>query len=212
MSFDAKRKWRAANAKRKVRRRPAELALRASRKNVQALDPEFGIRSPAGRVTKLTKYVYDSVCRLLAEGHTVELAATLSGVQHATLWSWVRHGQDNPDGPFGQFARDVSYAKEVSHRFLVQKIATDPDWKAAAFLLKNRFPKLYADRYAQELSGPDGSPIPVNMQTFSVVIEMHPQEEGANNNEQEPERQFRVVPVDPSLSQGGTGARQSGAA
>jgi hypothetical protein len=188
MSFDAKRKRRAYNERVRKRKR----AVRTDRVQMQDLSPEFGIRSRFGRITKLTKQVYDSVCGLLAEGQTLECAATLSGVDSSTLWAWVRDGQVHSDGPFGQFSRDVAYAKEISHRYLVHKIAIHDDWKAAAFLLKNKFPKLYRDSISQEIQGPDGAPIPI-AQTFSVVLELHQPE--SQNNERQPEREFRIDPL-----------------
>jgi hypothetical protein len=189
MGFDAKRKRRAYNAKhrdyKRVRRQKHKLEL-------QKLAPKFGVQSPAGRYTKLTERVYHGICALLAEGQTIECSATLSGVDPRSVWNWLREGKLQPDGPFGQFARDVEYSREISHRYLVSRIADHDDWKASAFLLKNKFPKLYRDQVSAELSGPDGSPIPMSSQTFSVVLELHAQEPA---NERQPEREFRVEPA-----------------
>lgn len=182
MGFDAARKRRANAPKQKARRLVRRVEADERTKS------EYGIRTANGRKTKLDKPTYDSICRLLAEGQTLECTSTLSGVHSTTLWSWIRDGQTNPDGPFGQFARDVEYAKEVAHRFLVNKIALDEDWKAAAFLLKNKYPKLYRDSISQELQGPDGQPLTLGMQTFAVVLELHPDELVKN----EQQREFRI--------------------
>lgn len=189
MSFDANRKRRAYNAKhnkskkaRRIRERDTAAAVAAA--NNQA----YGIRAPSGRRTKLDKPTYDSICKNLAEGQTVEVSCTLSGIEPATLYSWIKLGQEEPDGPFGQFVADIQYAKEVSHRFLVSKIAYDEDWRAAAWLLKNRFPRLYRDHISQEIAGPDGGPVPIALQTFNVVLELHPAEE----KKDEQQREFRI--------------------
>jgi len=207
MPFDAKRKKRAYNERHRVAQHRRKALKREAK--LASYNGDYGIRSPSGRVTKLDKKTYDSICKLLAEGQTMELAATLSAVDPNTLWLWVRNGQADPDGPFGQFARDVAYAKEVAHRYLVGKIATHEDWKAAAWLLKNKLPKLYRDAVSQEISGPDGNPLPVSMQTFSVVLEMHPQMDQNNNEQRTPEPQFRIVepaalavPSQPSAAKG----------
>lgn len=156
---------------------------------------KYGVLSPTGRITKLTERVYHSICQLLAEGNTLEVAATLSAVDPSTVWAWIRQGQADQDGPFGQFARDIVYAKEACHRYLVHKIARDDDWKASAWLLKNKYPRQYSDRINQEISGPEGAPVPISLQTFSVVIEMHPSDNPENEQQREPE--FRIEPSDP---------------
>jgi hypothetical protein len=192
MSFHDKRRREAYNERAKHNRKERKRRLQAEKDANPG--PEYGIRAPSGRITKLTKLVYDKICGLLAEGQTIEVAATLSGVDPSTLWTWIRGGQAEPDGPFGQFASDVAYAREVSHRYLVHKIAIDEDWKAAAWLLKNRFSTLYRDTFAQEISGPNGTPVPMSLQTFSVVLELHQDErvKDDDNAEQQREPEFRI--------------------
>lgn len=192
MSFHDKRRRLEYNERTRRVRKDRKRRLQAQRESFPTQD--YGIRAPSGRITKLTKAVYDKVCTLLAEGQTIEVAATLSGVDSSTLWTWIRAGQAEPDGPFAQFASDVSYAREVSHRYLVHKIAIDEDWKAAAWLLKNRFSTLYRDSFAQEISGPNGTPVPMSLQTFSVVLELHEdqQPKDGENVEQQREPEFRI--------------------
>jgi hypothetical protein len=202
MSYDEQRKRRAYNANHRAMHKARRLRRRMEEDQKMA----YGVRAPNGHMTKLTDKCWESICTLLAEGQTMEVAATLSGINQVTLYSWLRDGTSYPDGPFGQFARDVAYAKEVSHRYLVNKIVLHDDWKAAAFLLKNKFPKLYRDTFEQNISGPDGGPLTV--QTFSVVLEMHKPEEHNDGREREPEREFRI---DPLPSGAGNGAGESGA-
>lgn len=189
MKFDDRRKSRAKN-----KRTVAQHRLRRNNVKAETLAEarKYGVVSAGGRITKLTNQVYHSICQLLAEGNTLEVSGTLSGVDPSTVWAWIRQGQADPNGPFAQFARDVAYAKEASHRFLVHKIANHDDWKASAWLLKNRLPHLYSDRLSQEISGPEGKPIPMSLQTFSVVIEMHPSQ-APQNDEQQREPEFRIV-------------------
>lgn len=197
MGFDAARRRRAYNARQNAGKKARRAKARRETEEQQIANGHaYGIRAPSGRKTKLDKPTYESICRLLAEGQTVDLAATLSGVDSATLYSWIRLGQDDPNGPFGQFVADLQYAKEASHRFLVNKIVYDEDWKAAAWLLKNRFPKLYRDHISQEIQGPDGGPVQMALQTFNVVLELHPDDSGKN----EPQREFRIEGAAPAAA------------
>lgn len=207
MSFHDARRRRAYNEK----QRGYQRARKKKRTESVQVSQDYGIRAPSGRITKLSRTVYDKICGLLAEGQTIEVAATLSGVDPSTLWNWIRTGQAQPEGPFGQFASDVAYAREVSHRYLVHKIALDEDWKASAWLLKNRYPALYRDSVAQEISGPNGQPVPMSLQTFSVVLELHPDERPKDEQQREPE--FRIdganggtLHVTPSVRSGQAGA------
>jgi len=197
MGFDTKRKQRGFKAGNN-RRSSKRYQLRRQRRNdeLRALAPKFGVRNEAGRLTKLTEQVYQSICELLAEGNSQDCAATLSGIEPNTFRRWVGEGMLHPDGPFGQFACDVAYAKEISHRYLVTKIAAHDDWKASAFLLKNKFPRLYRDTVEQTIAGPEGGAIPIS-QTFSVVLELH-KPPGAPN-EQPPEPEFRIDPTSVAL-------------
>jgi hypothetical protein len=145
---------------------------------------------PPGRVTKLCEKSSQTILENLARGQTLDVSASMAGIHHSTLWTWIRAGQAEPDGPYGKFARDVAWAQDLAQKFMVTKLFDHDDWRATAFLLKNRWPNLYRDHIVQEMQGPHGGPIPMAMQTFSVVLELHERQ----NDEQprQPEPAFRI--------------------
>lgn len=145
---------------------------------------------PPGRVTKLNDKSSQTILEQLARGQTLDVAATMAGINSTTLWTWTRAGQANPEGPYGEFARNVAWAQDLAQKLMVTKLFDHEDWRATAFLLKNRWPNLYRDHVVQEMQGPGGGPIPMAMQTFSVVLELH--ERQNDGQPKQPEPAFRI--------------------
>jgi len=145
---------------------------------------------PVGRVTKLNDKSKATILENLAKAQTLDVAASMAGIHNTTLWTWIRAGQAEPDGPYGQFARDVAWAQDLAQKLMVTKLFDHDDWRATAFLLKNRYPNLYRDHIVQEMQGPQGGPIPMAMQTFSVVLELH--ERQNDGQPKQPEPAFRI--------------------
>ena len=185
MSFSDYRKKQRQPPKKHVARKQS---LRE--KIVQArLDGRLEARPP-GRLTKLNDISSEIILSNLARGQTLEVSASMAGIHPGTLWTWIRAGQAEPDGPYGQFAREVSWAQDLAQKFMVTKLFDHDDWRATAFLLKNRWPNLYRDHVVQEMQGPGGGPIPMAMQTFSVVLELH--ERQNDGQPKQPEPAFRI--------------------
>jgi succinate dehydrogenase flavin-adding protein (antitoxin of CptAB toxin-antitoxin module) len=129
---------------------------RTVRKHVRRLASRPG---QAGPRSKLTDDVQQKICNAVSSGQTFDCAASLVRIDRHTLADWRARGQQEPDSRYGEFNRALEAALLASETMMVHKILSDPDWKAAKWILKNRFPDRYRERY--ELSGPAGSPIPV---------------------------------------------------
>jgi hypothetical protein len=131
---------------------------RTVRKHVRRLALKPGQPGPR---SKLTDDVQQKICNAVSGGQTFECAASLVGIDRHTLTDWRQRGEQDPDSRYGEFNRALEAALLASETMMVHKIVSDPDWKAVKWLLKNRFPDRYRERY--ELSGPAGNPIPVDM-------------------------------------------------
>lgn len=83
-------------------------------------------------------------------------AANACGIAVTTLDAWVKAGREGRE-PYVQFARDVDMARAqdaVRNQAIISAAAMrkiDGDWKAAAWNLERKFPKLYGKRYADNV-------------------------------------------------------------
>lgn len=172
----------AAHRKRHVRRKTNGQRTR--------LKHETAILGKRPANDKYSLKVATGICESIARGNTLEVAASMNGVCRATLWQWVRAGDADPDGPYGAFAQEVAYAQDVAHSYMVRKLIDHDDWRATSFIMKNRWPKLYRDHVVQELTGADGGPVAMGIQSFNVVLELHQKEE--HNGSEQSEPAFRI--------------------
>ena len=105
---------------------------------------------------------------------TLDDACEFVGVHRVTVWQWRAKGQEDPRGRYGQFERALNKALIEAKSFLIKGIAKHPDVRGKIFILKNRYPAEFRDRIVQEVSGPDGQAVPlnVNINPFEIKIVM----------------------------------------
>lgn len=102
----------------------------------------------AGRKTLLTPDVRAQIISALASGAFKKHAANAAGVTERTLNNWLRRGEEGEE-PYASFvaevdtaiARDALRNQAVISQAAVGKAAGD--WKAAAWNLERKFPRLY---------------------------------------------------------------------
>jgi len=133
--------------------------------------------------SKLTDDVQDKICNAVRGGQTFECAASLVGIDRHTLNDWRQRGQQQPNSRYGEFNRALEAALLASETMMVHKILSSDDWKAAKWILKNRFPDRYRERY--ELTGAAGGPIPLEHTggKFTVTVVCPPPPPGAKPKE-----------------------------
>jgi hypothetical protein len=83
-------------------------------------------------------------------------------VSRAAIHEWRVKGSENPDRPYGKFFKMIEWARDVCKIAMVKKLRNDPDWRATWKLMKNGWPGEFSERIISEISGPNGSPIPVD--------------------------------------------------
>ncbi|GAA3253012.1 hypothetical protein [Nonomuraea helvata] len=146
-----------------------------------------------GRPTKLTPDLQDQLCRHLAAGHFLGMAAELCGVGRSTVHRWMAEGEGE-DAPteLRAFREAVTRARAKAADVLIAAALADavggvlvreaerpdgtrerawsqPNGRIALDLLSRMFPDDWRPVKAVEVSGPQGGP--VNLTHNEAVIE-----------------------------------------
>lgn len=136
--------------------------------------------SVGGRPTKYKPEYIEQARKLCLLGATDRELADFFEVAESTLNLWkLEHPEFSESLKSGKEAADERVERSLFHRAIGYKhdavkmfqaggaVISEqyvehypPDTTAAIFWLKNRKPKEWRDRHQQELSGPDGGPIP----------------------------------------------------
>ena len=104
------------------------------------------------RPTKLNAKRAQQICDYVAQGHTREVAAQACGIVSTTLYRWMKRGERQPDGPYGEFCRALKRADlkaELACLRQIKEAAQNGDWRAAAWMLERRYPEKWGRRRAR---------------------------------------------------------------
>ena len=104
------------------------------------------------RPTKLNAQRAQQICDYVAQGHTREVAAQACGIVSTTLYRWMKRGERQPDGPYGEFCRALKRADleaELACLRQIKEAAQHGDWRAAAWMLERRYPEKWGRRRAR---------------------------------------------------------------
>lgn len=145
-------------------------------------------KARTGRPTSYKPEYVGQAGKLAALGATDREAADFFGVDEATIHRWkhshpefcesLKVGKEQADARVEQslYRRALGYTHDAvkiavnGQGEITQVPFTEhypPDTTAAIFWLKNRKPKEWRDVKAQEISGPDGGQLTVQIQRFS---------------------------------------------
>lgn len=136
--------------------------------------------SRRGRKTKLTPELLDKLEKALAAGNYVETACAYVGISRAVYYHWVNEAQKpNAKKIYLDFLDTVERAKAVAEMRNVQIVqaaamgdGSDPDWRAASWYLERAFPRKWGRHERVELSGSEGGPINVSVDTKQALLEI----------------------------------------
>jgi hypothetical protein len=190
MSFSAWRKKKVGTLHRNAqmpatKRRSVHPALEANgeKRVPKKGEPEY-VRKPF----LLNDAIEQRICDFLRAGASPQDAAIVLKIGERTVREWRTKGAEEPDSRFGLFLERTEQARVEWKTGAIKKITDSSDWKASWKLLVARFPHEFRNYLSvnSELSGPDGGPIPMAMQPFNVVLELH------DKNQTEPEPVFRM--------------------
>lgn len=120
-----------------------------------------------GRPTKLTPDLQERFCVMLSKGVHPETACECVGISYRAYYDWLKRGQaaaeaDEPDPEdvgFIEFWRQATAALGKVNGEIEENImkASKTDWRAGAFLLAKRKPRLYSDKTSVEINDKRGA-------------------------------------------------------
>ena len=106
-----------------------------------------------GRIRKLTKEVEETILRHLKAGAYLNYAAEAAGIEYRTLAYWLEWGAEGKK-PYAAFALQVRKLR-AEDAIRSQSVITraqlgyiEGDWKAAAWSLERKHPKVYGQAAA----------------------------------------------------------------
>jgi len=102
-----------------------------------------------GRPTSLTPDVREKILMALGLGNYRKDAAEFAGIDPRSLQRWLARGKRDPEGEYGEFAREVAAAEsraKIAAMGCVNKAARDGDWRAATWMLERKWPAQFSDR------------------------------------------------------------------
>ena len=129
--------------KKKPSSKPARKSKASPKK--KAVSAEIVPIHRAGSPTKLTPEVHQSIVELISTGKPLLVACGLTRVSKSSVYSWLQKGEDDPDGPCGQFALDVAEAQAMFKAKILDtwyELGMETkQWTAMATLLERLFPE-----------------------------------------------------------------------
>ncbi len=129
----------------------------------------------AGRKPKLTKELIELLGTALQNGNYIETACDFAGINRATLYRWLQESEEDDAKPIlkelSDTVRKARAQAEMRNVLRIQK-AADDSWQAAAWWLERSQPKKWSKQTNVELSGVDGSPINVALDTRAALLEL----------------------------------------
>lgn len=134
----------------------------------------------------LTDEVHDRIVGTLRLGNYVEHAASYAGISRATLYNWLRKGDearekresgatlDENEERYAKFSEDVDNARAtaiVRNVSIIQQ-AAQTNWQAAGWWLERTAPQHFARQTRTELSGPNQGPVQVSVTRDELLEEI----------------------------------------
>ncbi|MGI8923087.1 MAG: hypothetical protein ACR2HJ_03445 [Fimbriimonadales bacterium] len=102
-----------------------------------------------GRPSKLTAAVTKDISQAIMVGASRDLAAQYGGINRATFYEWLRLGREaeerDEENLYLDFLLAVEFAEaaQVVNDLTLISLASETDWRAAAWRLERRFPNEY---------------------------------------------------------------------
>ena len=135
----------------------------------------------------LTDEVHDRIVGTLRLGNYVEHAASYAGISRATLYNWLKKGDearakreigaelDEVEERYARFSEDVDNARAtavVRNVSIIQQ-AAQTNWQAAGWWLERTAPQHFGRQMRTEVSGPNQGPIQVTVSRDELIEEIN---------------------------------------
>lgn len=112
-----------------------------------------------GPASKATPERFDKVVAALEEGHSIESASAIAGINRRTLQRWMKRAleEDDETGVFSEFlsrCEDARARFEATRVNIIRKAGDNGEWTAAAWWLERVEPARYGRRSVTHHAGP----------------------------------------------------------
>jgi hypothetical protein len=142
--------------------------------------------APPGRPSKFTVETRTKLTAAVRAGNYVSVACRYAGIGERTFYDWrsyalnlieqldtaedydaARDALSDEEIEYVQWWEELQQAEDEAEVRLVTQWASQAseDWRAARDLLARRHPDRWKERRADELSGPEGGPIPLAVES-----------------------------------------------
>jgi hypothetical protein len=114
--------------------------------------------------------IEERICQFLRGGASLVDSATLVGINSVTVTDWRARGSQEPQSRYGQFYRKTEEARTHWKVRGIIRMTQSDDLRHTWRLLCSRYPTEFRNFFSAELSGPQGTPIPLAVEPFSVTV------------------------------------------
>lgn len=134
-----------------------------------------------GQPTKLNADVQERILEAIRAGNYNDTAAKYAGIGVSTFYSWMERGRrereraaalntapDAKEALYLDFMEAVERAEaesEVRDVAIIARAAATGTWQAAAWRLERKYPRKYGRFDRNEISGPDGGAVRIDVST-----------------------------------------------
>lgn len=121
-----------------------------------------------GRRTKLTPELIENAAKLIAGGNYASTVFQMLGIGESTWYEWLQRGREGArKSIYTEFAEAIKKAESAAELRAVSGImaAGRRNWTAYAWYLERKFPDRWGlkTKVQQEISGPDGKPVQMEL-------------------------------------------------
>ena len=128
------------------------------------------------RPSKLTQELTDRIVLAIRAGNYSKVAAEMAGIGETTFYRWMELGaKEDATKQYREFRESIKRAEaeaEVRSVALIRQAADSGTWQAAAWYLERKHGDRWGrnDKIRQEVSGPDGKPVPLSLEEAKKAV------------------------------------------
>ena len=112
-----------------------------------------------GGPSRLDPQVRKRFLDAITVGSYAEIAARLAGIPPSTLWRWLEHGREAPNGQYREFWEAVKQAEAMAEHSAIGAVRRGgKDWVAHMTFLERRFRDRWSRPPAGSMDAPGGPP------------------------------------------------------
>lgn len=140
------------------------------------------------RPSKLTPELQQNIVTAIQAGNYARIAAEMNGISETTFYRWMEMGAEEDAKPqFREFRESIKRAEALAEVVAIARIRQAADngtWQAAAWYLERKHGDRWGrnDKIRQEISGPEGKPIPLSIEEAKKAVLQFINEGNNNGN------------------------------